>query len=105
MAHVCVEGFAAGHTQYHRAQQGKGVQFVVHKESQSVVGRDGRQDSRLLDQMIQPQSPQHRKPDQHNRPKQLAQRSCPALLKGEQTQQNHGGDAHHPLPQPFIDQL
>ena len=95
MAQVGVQGLGAGHAQHHGAQQNKGHAGVVPHKGQRVIRVQGHQNMRIAGNMKHAHHRNHRKPQQRNRAKKLADASGAAFLHQEQAKQNHQRNRHH----------
>ena len=94
VAHVRVEGLAAGHHQEDRAQDDEGVPAVSGEETDRVSGVKRREYRRVHDD---PRHPQHRKgdkPDNHHGTEHGANRRRAPRLNQEHANQDGDRDGH-----------
>ena len=92
---VGIQGLGPCHTQHHRAQDDEGRARLVHDEAHRIVGADGPQHGGVLDDVADTQHPQHQKPQQGDRPEELADAGSAPLLHHKQQEQDHQGDRDH----------
>ena len=105
MTHVRIQGFTAGDTQHHRAQNDEGGAGLVDDESQRIVRTDRPQDGGLRDDVIQAQRGDDRKPDQGDRAEELADAAGASLLHHEEAQQDDEREWHHEFDEGGRDHL
>ena len=91
VAHVCVEGLAAGDAQHHRAQHHHAVHVVDGNEAVGVDGIHGGQDVRAVEDGGHPQRGDDREPGDHQRAEDLADALGAVLLHPEQDDQDQAG--------------
>ena len=93
MAHVGVEGFAAGDGEDDAAEDDDALEPVVHEVVDGVVRRQGFEHAGILQDVEDAEPPDEEEPHGHDRAKQLAQQGGAALLNGEQAHEDRDGDA------------
>ncbi len=95
MAHVGIQGLAAGHGQHHRAKDQHSVNAVAKEERSAMVRRQGPEDFGPLGNVIHPQHGQRYEPHCHHRSEELADAPGAAPLDGEQGHQNGARQRQH----------
>ncbi len=105
VTHVGIQGLGAGHGQDHRARQGQGLDGVVHDERDRIVGGQRDEDTRLRQRVPQAEPTDDDEPQDHDRAEEQADRVRPAVLKGEEHDEDDHRQRHGILPETGPDLL
>ena len=97
MAHVSIERLGPGHRQHRRTHRQKALERIVEEQVEGMVRAQRPDYLGALDHAQQPQHGDHRKVDQHDRPKQCRHLGGPAALDHKQEHQNADHQRHHQL--------
>ena len=96
VAHVGVERLGAGDAQHDRAERHERDARVREQEHQRVVRRERFQDRGVVADVHQPEHCEHREPQHHHRPEELADALGAVALEQEQGGQHDQRDRHDP---------
>ena len=89
VAHVGVEGLAAGDGEDDDAEDGHPAEAVVREVERAPVGRHGGEDDGVADNLFDAERADREKPDHHHRPEQPSDLTAPAPLDREEAEQDH----------------
>ena len=95
MAHVRIQGLAAGDAQHHGAQDDEGDARLIDDELHGIVRADGPQNRGLRSDVVDTQHGNGGKPHQGDGAKKFANAAGAAFLHRKQTKQNDQGQGNH----------
>ena len=96
VAHVGIQGLAAGDAQHHGTERHEGDKRLAGDEAQGKQGVDGTQDVGMSGDLHCAHDRDHDEPQHHHGPKQSPDAGRAVLLHQKQPQQDHQRERNHP---------
>ena len=95
MSHVGVQRLGPGDAQKYAAEHQKSLQSAARQIVEAVTRIDGRKDRRVLQDAMDAERRDRRKPEQHDRTERATDRGRPEWLRRKQRQQDRGRRGQH----------